>query len=258
MVIDSINTNTIPEIVEQIDLLQSQIPAVLREVQTIRKQSLPQALKTANSFANQIPEIIVKADSINALVPDILKRVDSVTSVADKAVVLIDTINKQMPEVMALIATTNDSVNSYLHQAEKLLSDADKTASKMGKNATQGAIAGIVTTPFALGKGIGQSVQKFFSKRFESISDSDAEFADYAVQSFLNKNSNARWASWTNPKTRNQGQIIVLDAYETRGYLVKKVRVIFYPSKRNPETQRVNAEFYKRGDVWYHWEEEFE
>ena len=153
-------------------------------------------------------------------------------------------INKQVPSILEQVSVVNDSISSYMQQAIALMDDAKKISQKAGVGATHGFIKGIITTPFALGKEVGNLAISEHLK----ISEDDFAYAKAAMSELLNHST----AKSKEIESKEGKTKINIRLSQTREKINQKnscvVKVIFHV-KKGKSTKKEKADFeYIRGD----------
>ena len=143
-------------------------------------------------------------------------------------------IKNEIPVILKEVDQVNDSISSYMMQAKLMLEDAKLISRKAGVGATHGFIKGIITTPYALGKEVGNLA----IAEHVNIDEQDLIFAKKEVVDFINTKKNKE-SSWVSKATETK---IKARLYEPRtklnGLENCTVKVYFYIKQANKNKRK--------------------
>lgn len=185
----------VPEILAEVALLRQQIPPVLEEMAAVRAE---------------LPAVLIEVDKIQAHIPPILQEVASVREQIPPIVGEVEAYRLLIPDVLAEVVAEVDAtrvmVAPTLDRVEVLIAQA----SVAGKQASEGAVTGVLTgvfkAPFSMMSGVGTKMFGSSGAGRENLELATAVAAEVIAEGKVGVPK-----TWSNKKSGTSGTITLLE-----------------------------------------------
>ena len=200
----------VPMLLAESRKVREAIPPVLSEIQKTR-ELVPKVLAETTLVRDQVSIMLMEVQAMREQLPIIIKTADKTCDTINFATVEMSETRKLIPVIVAEITKTREAIPSMLQQAEQIT----KSARTAGKQASEGAITGLVTgitkAPFKLIGDIGKSLVVILNVDEERIADEDREIINSTMRPLLVSGAKGDSQRWQNGKNNHKGTITLTD-----------------------------------------------
>lgn len=193
------------------------VPAVLNEVSETRKLVTP-ILNEIRLTREQIPEILHQVEEIRKVIPQVLQTTDD-------AVKEIKATRPLVPKILDEIKQTREAIPPMLDRVDKLILSASKAGKEASKGAVSGVLTGIVTAPFEIMGSLGKRLFSFSDEEIKKLSDRDIELTEKAIAEVLASNKINQVSDWENPNNNTEGAVTLLQDKMDNGRICKLINM---------------------------------
>jgi uncharacterized protein YoxC/surface antigen len=208
-------TTEIEPLVTEVESIRSVITPILQEAEEVRKQ-IPAILEEVRLTREQIPRILDEVAATRNEVPKVLKTLDDAGNTLDRVVKESAAIRKITPQILTEVKKTRESIPSTLNRVDELIADARNAGHEAGSGAVSGFLTGIVTAPFTLVGGMGQSILGMNESDVEDYSEKDIALLTKASEEVLSNTDIGAFKQWRNSESDYNG-IITLKSIHNSG-----------------------------------------
>jgi surface antigen len=195
------------DVVMEAERVRREIPPMLREIERARQ--------TVSAVLPRVDGAILRIDGIEQTLPEVLKT-------ANEAVAEVKRANDALPTVIQEVRAVRTEAEQLVAHAEKVVRDSRKA----GKEASEGAVAGIFTgvfkLPFTPVERLRHSHQDTLSFE-QQLSDQDRDIVRERSVAALSDRKLGSVYPWHNDKSGHSGTITVLSAYKRQGRPCREV-----------------------------------
>jgi archaellum component FlaC len=231
----------IPDIIVETQAYRAQIPAILTRIDDINEQV--KALRTDIPYLldKNLPPVLAKTETLQQQINDLYLQLPAILASVERSILVLENSNKQianvvdsMPLLLAESQAIRAAIPGYLDQAEYLVNETKNISEDAGKGMFTGIIKGIISTPFALlnapRKMLGSGLDNPYL-----YTDEDYELV-YKTTAELLGSKNLTSKTWRNPKSKNQGKVVLGEIYNYKNMVCRIVTYHIQADKGQRET----------------------
>lgn len=214
------------DVVSETERVRRSIPPMLREIE--------RAGETVRAVLPRVDEALQRIDGIEQALPEVLKT-------ANDAVTEVKRANDSLPGVMQEVRETRTEAEQLVAHAERVVEGSRKA----GREASEGAVAGVFTGVFKLPF---TSVVELRRERHDRLSfekkmtDQDRELLRQATSAALADPKDRVVYPWRNDQTHHSGTLSALRTYTRKG---RHCREISYVVQLDRSKHGAHVELYQ-------------
>ena len=215
----------LPDILQEIKQSRALVTPVLSEVTEYRKQ-IPIILEEVRKTRQQLPMVINEVKETQKQLPVILKSVDKASNAITAAANEINATRLLIPKILDEVEKTRKFIPPTLDRVDNMIANANKAGKEASKGAVSGVLTSIVKSPFTILGSLGEDVLGLSASKNNEITDEDVELIKSIANKLLVADKDDMSQSWLNPESGHRGKVTLVsndgyDEQECRDILIK-------------------------------------
>jgi len=175
------------------------VPPILEEIKHSREQ-IPPILNEVAQLREQLPLILEETKQTRQLVPGILDTVNNVVKEVEKTRPLV-------PQVLTQVEKTREAMPGMLDKADKLVANAKQAGKEASQGAVTGVLTGIIAAPFNIVGNLGKKMLGISDEDMKKLTEQDINIMTQTGETLLSSDQINLVREWDNPDSQHNGKL---------------------------------------------------